>query len=186
MQNTNNLFPDLQEQPKPIKEPHGTYLEGKLIASKAWLSLQNVTAVQVYCILTSQIVKLKANGKKARKGRKQEYVCPNERNLKFTYKQAKDIYGIGQTRFTRAIDDLIKHGLLDIVKPGNAATRELTVYGLSRRWVNYGPDNFQSASREKAKRGFCRTRSTVNMAKLSKVHAFVHVKIPQNAPNGMR
>jgi hypothetical protein len=134
MQNV-NLFPGLQ--PPQVKDHHGTYLEGKLITSTAWLSLRNPSALQVYCILTSQIVKLKANGKKSRKGKRQEYVCPNERNLKLTYKQAEDSYQIGQTRFTRAIDELIEHGFLDVVKPGNAATRELTVYGLSKRWLNF-------------------------------------------------
>jgi hypothetical protein len=66
MQNV-NLFPGLQ--PPQVKDHHGTYLEGKLITSTAWLSLRNPSALQVYCILTSQIVKLKANGKKSRKGK---------------------------------------------------------------------------------------------------------------------
>src|SRR5208282_4525438 len=153
-----NLYPDIrkEQQQKPKREHHGTYLEGPLITSKAWLSMRSPSSFIVYCIISSQVIKLRAKHKA--KNKKQQYTCPNERDLKLTYGQAQEIYGISQTKFTRAIDELIEHGFLDVVTPGNASTKTPTIYGISGRWKLYGTERFRAEPRERIKRGFCRTR----------------------------
>jgi hypothetical protein len=93
--------------------------------------------------------------KKPVKGKKNEYSYPNARKLKLTYKQAWDSYGIEQSKFTHAVDELIAHGFIDIVLHGNASAREQTIYGISRRWRVYGTEHFRAEPRIRTKRGFC-------------------------------
>ncbi|MGA2937432.1 MAG: hypothetical protein ABSF52_10085 [Syntrophobacteraceae bacterium] len=65
----------------PPKRPFGAYLDGELIRSRAWLSLRS-SAVQVYALFESMVIKQKPK-------KKGKSIRLNERNLKFTYSQAK-------------------------------------------------------------------------------------------------
>jgi hypothetical protein len=124
-----------------------------VLKSKAWLSLSGI-APQVYMLF---MARRRMEKTKQRRG-KETWQCTNDKELIFTYREAENKYGITQTRFCRAIDMLIAHGFLDIVKPGKAVAKEATEYGLSERWRDYGKPSFHEASRKKVKVGFCRTQ----------------------------
>ena len=145
------------------KKLHGAWLDGELIISKAWISLRTA-APQIYCLFLSRLRKQPTG-----KGKNKKWTPTNKRELIFPYREAEDRFGISQPRFTRAIDELIENGFLDIVKAGIGVAREATVYGLSERWRKYGTPEFEQKSRVITKRGFCKTR------KLPANHASVSV-----------
>jgi hypothetical protein len=134
------------------KKLRGAYLEGELVTSRAWLSLRT-SATQVYCLFLTRLKK-EQHGK----GKQKRWITTNARELIFPYRKADEKFGISQPRFTRAIDELIENGFLDIVKAGIGVANEATVYGLSERWRKYGTRDFEKRPREKVKRGFCKTR----------------------------
>jgi hypothetical protein len=95
--------------------------------------------------------------KRGPKGKK-KWVCYNEKELIFTYREAQEKHGITQRRFRDALDQLIEHGLLDVIEAGNAATLTPTKYGICKRWLNYGTDEYEANPRIKAIRGYCDQR----------------------------
>jgi hypothetical protein len=130
-----------------------TYLEKELVKSNAWLSLSGI-APQVYTIF---LLKRTVITHKRKKGHERKE-CTNSQELVFTYAEAKENYGILQSRFCRAIDDLIDKGLIDVVRSAGGLFKEVTLYGLSDRWRKYGTSRFEQASRHKRDHtvGFCK------------------------------
>ena len=136
---------------KEVKQ-YGVYLDPQILASKAFLAL-NGSALAVFCLIKSRVRKLK-NGK----GKNAEFVPQNTLDIKFPYKEAFEFFLFTQTRFTRAIDDLVQTGFLDIVKAGVPMANIPTIYGLSLRWMKYKTCEFEEKPRPRAKRGFCKSR----------------------------
>lgn len=65
---------------------------------------------------------------------------PNETTLfGFTYSEAVK-YGFARRTFSRAVQDLHKHGFIDIAEVGGlrGAGHSCSQYKLSRRWVTFG------------------------------------------------
>jgi len=117
--------------------------KGKLVKSKAWLSLRGI-APQVYILFLCR----RKIGKIGKTGHKRK-VCTNYLDLRFTYIEAEKKYNITATRFRRAIDNLIKNGFLDIVKQGGQLYHQEAVYGLSDRWEKFGTNEFEHKERPK-------------------------------------
>jgi len=130
-----------------------TYLEKELVKSPAWLSLSGISP-QVYTIF---LLKRTVITHKRKKGHERKE-CTNSQELIFTYSEAKENYGILQSRFRRAIDSLIENGFIDVVKSAGGLFKEVTLYGLSERWRKYGTPQFEEAPRPKRDHtvGFCK------------------------------
>jgi len=65
---------------------------------------------------------------------------PNETTLfGFTYKEAVR-YGFARRTFSRAVQELYKHGFIDIAEVGGlrGAGHSCSQYKLSKRWVTFG------------------------------------------------
>jgi hypothetical protein len=127
-----------------------------LLKSEAWLSLNGIST-QVYLLFLTKRRMEKVN----QRGGKKKYICTNDRELIFTYKEAETKYSITEPRFLRAIDQLIDRGFIDIAIPGQAVAKIATQYALSERWRDYGRPIFQKAQRQQVKVGFCRTRKKI-------------------------
>jgi hypothetical protein len=135
------------------KKLYGAWLEGELIHSYAFRDLSQ-TALFIYIHFVSRLIK-ESKGK----GHNKKWSYPNSKELVFSYKEAKERFGLTQPRFTRGIDDLIEHGFVDIIKNGNGTVQgDVTIYGISDRWRKYGTPEFQAKPRLKVKKGFCRTK----------------------------
>jgi hypothetical protein len=134
-----------------------TVIKQALFKSKVWFSLTGISTQVFLIFMTKRRMEERTFGKKKR------WVCVNERELIFTYREAQDKYGITEPRFCRAIDMLVDRGFLDIAKPGTGTgkARVATEYALSERWRDYGKEDFQQITRPKVKVGFCRTRELV-------------------------
>ena len=92
-----------------------------------------------------------------RKG-KEKWVIVNNGKIVFPYCEAKNKYGIPATTFARAIDQLIKFGLIDINHHGGGMAKDMTTYYISDRWRDYGTPEFKKQFRPKDTRGLGLTR----------------------------
>jgi DNA-binding PadR family transcriptional regulator len=123
------------------------FVSRALITSKAFLSLKTASACKVLMIFLSkcQVEKLQT-----RPGcRDKEWVITNNGEIQFTYIEAEEKYGLSSGKFTRAIDELLEKGLIEITKSGFGLQRDVTLYAISNRWEKYGTDEFVSMERPK-------------------------------------
>ena len=67
----------------------------------------------------------------------------------FTYEDAESEYGVGNKTFSRAIDQLISHGFIDIARVGIGIGGYPTLYSISERWRKYGQPDFDIGKRVK-------------------------------------
>lgn len=124
------------------------FVSKKLIASEAFRSLKTAAACQVFMIFLYKCQWKPIEG--ARK-RRQEYYLANQGEIQFSYREALGKWGIKQKRFTKALDELIRVGLIDIVKSGFGLHKDCTLFAISDRWEKFGADEFVVKERPKRK-----------------------------------
>ncbi len=73
----------------------------------------------------------------------------NYKNISLTYGEMEPVMSWG--RFKKSIDNLLRVGLIDIVRHRPQA-RDATIYGLSSRWHKYGEKDFVKRQRPTIKR----------------------------------
>ena len=81
--------------------------------------------------------------------------------------------------FKRAIDELVKVGLIDIAKSGFGLKKDVTLYATSDRWKKFGTDEFVFKQRPKRKGqlGFAKANSYGrNSREKQKQHSSVTVE----------
>ena len=138
----------------PLKRSPVIVIERELLSSKAYLSLKGFAPQLLFLFYCRRRLE-----KKGRKG-KEKWVCVNASEIEFTYSEAKKKFGIGSQRFTRAVDELISKGFINIVHQGGCYRRDRTIYELSQRWRQFGKADFKEAIRpgDPVKRGFRRPK----------------------------
>jgi DNA-binding PadR family transcriptional regulator len=98
-------------------------------------------------------------GKSSGKGKRKEHVILNNGKIEYTYSEAEK-RGISRATFMRAIDTLVQRGFIDITHSGSGGKRgDKSLYAISERWMNWGKDEFEEATRPKDTRqgrGFAR------------------------------
>jgi len=130
------------------------FVSRALITSEAYLSLRTAAACQVFGIFLTKCQWEKAQIKPG--SRDKAWVLVNNGEIQFSYIEAREKYGISDTRFTRAIDELLRVGLIDIAHSGLGLHKDCTLYAISERWRKYGTDEFEHVERRKrsARLGF--------------------------------
>ena len=117
------------------------YFDRTLFNSKAFKELSgNATKVLMWFYYKRQ---MRRDGRKG----KQKWVIVNNGDITFYYNEAQKKCGISRQTFNRAIDELVKKGFIDIARPGMGLARQPTLYSISRRWHDYGTDEFQEVKR---------------------------------------
>ncbi len=86
--------------------------------------------------------------------REKDWVIVNNGEIQFTYDEAETKYGISEGRFRRALDDLIRVGLIDITKTGLGLKKDVSLYAISNRWEKFETDEFVVKKRPKRKQQF--------------------------------
>jgi hypothetical protein len=81
--------------------------------------------------------------------REKGYVVANNGEITFTYKEARDKYGLSAGQFKRAIDDLVRVGFIDVTKSGYGLHKDVSLYSLSDRWRSFGTPEFKEKARDK-------------------------------------
>ncbi len=142
-----STLPLTREDAYRIRKSDKMFISRSVMTSKAFLSLSPPTACQVYLIFLTKCRWEPAQGGKGRKNK--VYIHTNNGEIQFTYKEAKEKFGISSGRFTRAIDELVQVGLIDIAHTGFGLHKDVTLYAISDRWRYYGTDEFIPASRAK-------------------------------------
>ena len=122
------------------KIAHGTFVESELILSQAFKELKE-TGLKVLLVFLLKKPMEKINGK---------WIPKEEgREIPFTYSEAEKKHGITRPRFTRALDDLIDKGFIDLKYQGGGMQGDQSLYRLSQMWRNYGTDDFKVMRRPK-------------------------------------
>ncbi len=103
----------------------------KILESEAYLALKNAWAAKLMHVFL-------------RKGRRHNRIV-------FTYREAREAYGVTDQGFSRAIDALICNGLIDIVETQSGLRKNRTVYAISNRWQQYGTPSFEEKLRPRRK-----------------------------------
>jgi hypothetical protein len=135
------------------------FISRRVIMSKALLSLKTAAACQVYLIFCSKCRMEKVQTRPM--SREKEWRITNNGEIQFTYLEAEKKWGISVGKFTRAIDDLLRVGLIDITKTGFGLHKDVTLYAISYRWEKFGTDEFVVMERPKRKQqlGFTKGNS---------------------------
>jgi len=128
------------------------FVSRRTITSKAFLALRTACACQMYLIFLSKCRMEKIQARPMH--REKEWQITNNGDIQFTYIEAETDYGIPAGKFTRAIDELIRVGLIDITKTGLGLHKDVTLYAISDRWLKYGTNEFIEKKRPKRKQQF--------------------------------
>ena len=143
-----NDSPRTHEQKFGQRKSGDMYFPKGLVNSPAFWVL-TATAIRVYMVFRSKIVVKEFKGSKSKRDKKGKYTFPNIDELQFTYREAKEKYGISSGAFRRAIELLVKVGLIDITHAGNGIQRDVSLYAISDRWEKFGTDEFVVKKRQK-------------------------------------
>jgi len=114
------------------------WIPKRLIQSPAFRALRTPTAHVVLAAFWAkrQMVKV------GRKG-KTRWAVANNDEIEFTYAQAKDKWGISESAFRNAIDELRDKGFIDIAESGAGLYKSKNKYRLCERWREYGTDHYE-------------------------------------------
>ena len=111
-----------------------TTLEASLFLSPAWLSLGHRGTAPVVASCSAQVLILfygkRQFGRVGRKGEKSKPSRIDDNRFTLTYKELES-RGIAQARATRAIDELLAKGFIEIVHQGGCFDKDKTVYALT-------------------------------------------------------
>jgi hypothetical protein len=109
-----------------------------LIDSKAYAAIKTATAHMVLSIFFCK----RQFEQIGRKGKEQWHI-KNNGEIVFTYKEAQWKYGIAESTFGDAIDELLDKGLIDIAASGQGTYRVTNLYAISDRWRLYGTPDYE-------------------------------------------
>ncbi|MBW8042318.1 MAG: hypothetical protein FVQ85_20290 [Planctomycetes bacterium] len=122
------------------------FVSRKQITSEAFLDLKTAAACQVFMIFLN---KCQWKPIEHAPRRKKEYYLANQGEIQFTYDEALEKWGISNNKFTKAIDELVRVGLIDIAKSGFGLHKDKSLYAISDRWETFGTDEFVVKKRQK-------------------------------------
>ena len=131
------------------KQPPGTWVEKELYMSKAFHALKGFAPQLLILFLGKRQI----GYEKDRKGTK-VYKCKNCDSLIMTYKELKQRYGITQPRFTRALDELLAKGFIEIRHQGGAYKKDKSIYALSEKFKIWRPGAIFDKRAPDVRRGF--------------------------------
>lgn len=121
-------------------------LDKTMVKSRAWLSLSR-TAVHIYLLLRCKCQIAKKSRWSAKRSDDFMGRLLNNGELVFTYAEAKRLYGITAGRFSRAIDELVERGFIEITATGMGVHKVESWYAISDRWRDYGTPSFKTVKR---------------------------------------
>ncbi len=127
---------------KQEKKTKGVFLLTEIIGSSAFRDL-NGTSILVYLDFM-----LRRKMGERRVGKRDVWSVLNDGQIAYPYTEAQE-RGISPPAFTRAIDDLVEHGFMDIHASGAGLLKTPTLYGFSERWREWGTDRFTENPRRR-------------------------------------
>ena len=134
----------------------GVYIEAELFLSKSYREL---TKLEMRIYFHFLLKRKFGSQKQGKPGKRTGKIIINNGQITFSYAEAEKL-GYQRPTFRRAIDKLVKVGLIDITKQGQGGhvgeggkiTGESSLYAISERWIDYGTDKFIKKIRQKDNR----------------------------------
>jgi hypothetical protein len=134
----------------------GTFIESKIFRSKAFLSLGQKGTSPVVSTISPQLLILFFGKRDFRRpGGKGARTCVNCDHLTMTYAELENgPVKWSRQRITRAIDELLAKGFIEIVEQGGAYQQHKSVYALSDNWHRWEPRTVCSERPRDLRRGY--------------------------------
>jgi hypothetical protein len=138
----------------------GTFVETRMFLSKAWLSLGKPgTSIAVSSASTKILIAFLLKRRFVRskhKKRGKTMVRSDDNRFTMTYKElTSPPFSFTQPAVTRAIDELLAKGFINILHRGGAFEKDKTIFELVDDWQNWKPGDPPIRERAKdVKRGF--------------------------------
>ena len=125
-------------------------LEQAMVKSAVWIGL-GATAKAVFLLFRC---KCRWENYQGKKGKNRVPDLANNGEIVFTYDEALEKYGISDKRFTRALDELIGKGFIDVAATGAGTFKATTFYSMSQRWRLHGTPDFVEKKRPRRSKGY--------------------------------
>ena len=133
----------------------GTFMDTEMLLSPAYLSLgkpgtgQTISSCSVH-LLNSFLLKRRFDYLKDKKGGNRRWVRTDDNRFVTTYKELQSKpFKFSQPRITRAIDELLEKGFINIIDPGGEYVKHKAVYELVDDWKYWKPGGERLPNREK-------------------------------------
>ena len=129
--------------------PPGTWIEREMFESKAYWAL-NGSAPQLLTLFLGKRSRERVADKKGVKS----HQWTNLDSITMTYAELKNKYDITQPRATRAIDELLAKGFLEIRHYGGTYKKDKSIYSLIDKWKFWSKDTVFSKRERDVHRGY--------------------------------
>lgn len=118
-------------------------VDRELVVSRAYRDLNGKAAkVLMWFLAKRQMSKLKTRKREA-------WIVANNGEITFTYQEAKSKHGLNPQAFSKAIEELVAKGFIDIKRLGTGVGKVPTLFAITERWQKYGTVEFKSVKRLK-------------------------------------
>ena len=133
----------------------GTFIERELYQSAAFNSLNGV-ALRVLIAFLDKRMREKQSKAVDKKGSKRKPKFINLDNITLTYGELEKKYWIIPQSATRAIDELLAKGFIEIRHQGGAYRHDMSVYALIDKWLLWkkGASPFSVRQKDSVPRGY--------------------------------
>ncbi len=127
------------------RKNNGFFIDYELYRSNAFKDLKPISVWVLLEFFTKRQLKKNSSGC---------WACINNGKIIFPYREAKNKLGLHSAQFTRAIDNLMEVGFIDLTHSGNGSgsQKDPSLYAISERWRKYGTSDFEKHEREKEDR----------------------------------
>jgi len=134
--------------------PGKIWIDRELIESRAFLSLSGFAPHLLFFVLARRRYE-----KQGPKGR-EKWTIVNGASIHLTYAEFARKYRITGPKLTRAIDQLLSRGFLEVVHVGGGFQKDKSVYALSEKWTLWRPGLcFEAREKDTVNRGFRRPKN---------------------------
>jgi len=133
----------------------GTFIERELYQSEVFNSLSGVT-LRVLIAFLDKRIREKISKAKDRKNVKRKPKFINLDRITLTYGELEKKYGVIRQSATRAIDELLAKGFIEIQHQGGAYRHDKSVYALVDKWMFWrkGAPPFSKRKKDAVRRGY--------------------------------
>jgi DNA-binding MarR family transcriptional regulator len=128
----------------------GIYIERELFKSKAFFSLGKNSIRLLLALLDNRKLAPQKKGKPGKGDSK----FSNLNSLTATYKQLHNEYDMPSAVITRAIDDLLAKGFVEIVHHGGTYKKDKTIFKLINKYLFWNKSTVFATRKYDIKRGF--------------------------------
>ena len=132
----------------------GSYIERELYQSKAFMSLK-AFSVKLLILFFDKRKRESRTQAKDKKGNRRMPKFINLGNIAMPYAEIEKKYGIKRQTITRAIDDLLAKGFIEIRHHGGCCQHDKTIYALVDSWMLWTPSTAPFSVRQRdVRRGY--------------------------------